>query len=157
MSGLVLAGGGELDPRTPAGRVLAGRNNVAVVTLAAAFRRPEAIREGIETWAATLGVRFGIVGAVHRAQALDPAVSAPIASADGVLVLDGSAAHLVSGLKATPLLEAIVSSRHRGATVVWSGAAASAACNPMVDDRGGALTVGLDVIAGVAAAAHWQS
>lgn len=156
MSRLVLCGGGELDAGTPAGRVLASCQRVAVVTLAAAFRRPEALRADIGAWAEALRVEHAVVAAVRRADSLDPATSAPVASADGVLVLDGSPAHLVGALKATPLLDAIVGSHCAGATVVWSGAAAAAVCDPMVDDRGGALTVGLGLYAGITAATGWD-
>ena len=156
MSRLVLAGGGELDAGTPAGQVLAGCGRVAVVTLAAAFRRPDALRADIGHWAGAVGVEVSVVGAVRRSDSLDPVTSTPIAGADGVLVLDGSPAHLVGALKATPLLHAIVGARDGGATVVWSGAAAAAVCDPMVDDRGGALTVGLGLYPGITVAAGWD-
>lgn len=153
---MVLAGGAELDPDTPAGRVLAGGGTVAVVTLAAAFARPDALAARIADWAAAVGVTALPVTAVRRADALSPAVAAPVADADAVLVLDGSPAHLVSSLKATPLLDAVTAAADRGATVVWSGAGAAAACDPMVDERGGALTVGLGLCAGIVAAAAWE-
>ncbi len=156
MSAVVLAGGGELDVTTPAGQVLASCERVAVVTLASAFSRPEALHAKIDTWAAELGVDCRVIGAVRRADALDPATAAPVSDCDGVLVLDGSPAHLVSGLKATPLLSAIVDATNRDATVVWSGAAAAAVCDPMVDDRGGALTVGLALYSDIIVAAGWE-
>lgn len=153
---VVLAGGGELDPDTPAGGVLAGCGTVAVVRLAAAFGRPDALADRIDAWAAAVGVTPVAVAAVRRADALDPAVAAPVAEADAVLILDGSPAHLVSALKATPLLDAVTAAADRGAAVVWSGAGAVAACDPMVDERGGALTVGLGVCAGIVVAAAWE-
>lgn len=171
MSRVVLAGGRELDVSTPAGRALAGCGSVAVVTMAAAFRRPDALRSRIDAWARDLSVQHAVSGvrrsgapalgcsvvsAVRRSDALDPEVSGPIAECDGVLVLDGSPAHFVSAVKATPLLEAIVAARQRGADVVWSGAAAAAVCASMVDDRGGALTVGLGLHEGIVVAAGWE-
>lgn len=156
MSRLVFAGGGELDATTPAGRVLAGSQRVAIVTLAAAFRNPQTVRAAIHRWADALGVECDIIAAVRRADSLNPSMCAPISSADGVLVLDGSPAHLVGALKETPLLEAIVGAHADGATLVWSGAAAAAACDPMVDDRGGALTVGLRLYSGIATATGWD-
>ena len=143
VSRVVLAGGRELDAGTPAGRALTGCSSVAVVTVAAAFRRPDALMSRIGVWAEALSVRPAVVSALRRSDALNPDVSGPIADCDGVLVLDGSPAHFVSAVKATPLLEAIVAARGRGADIVWSGAAAAAVCASMVDDRGGALTVGL--------------
>jgi cyanophycinase len=40
---------------------------------------------------------------------------------------------------------------------VWSGAAAAAACDPMVDDRGGALTVGLGVVDDIIVIPAWET
>lgn len=156
MSRLVLAGGGELDARTPAGRALSGCDSIAVVTVAAAYRRPDALLARIDTWAEALSVQHAVVGALRRSDSLNPQLSEPIADCDGVLVLDGSPAHFVSAVKATPLLEAIVAARERGAEVVWSGAAAAAVCATMVDDRGGALTVGLGLHDGIVVAAGWE-
>ena len=156
MSRVVLAGGRELDAGTAAGRALARCGSVAVVTLAAAFRRPDALMSRIGAWADELALDHAVVSALRRSDALDPEVSGPIADCDGVLVLDGSPAHFVSAVKATPLLESIVAAQQRGADVVWSGAAAAAVCASMVDDRGGALTVGLGLQDGIVVAAGWE-
>ena len=156
MSRVVLAGGRELDASTPAGRALSGCGTVAVVTVAAAYRRPDALLARIGGWAEALSVEHTVVSAVRRSDALNPEVSLPIADCDGVLVLDGSPAHFVSAVKATPLLEAIVAAQRGGADVVWSGAAAAAVCASMVDDRGGALTVGLGLHDGIVVAAAWE-
>ena len=156
MSRVVLAGGGELDVATPAGRALEGCDSVAVVTLAAAYRRPDGLLAEIGAWAQALSLEHAVVRAVRRSDSLDLQVSEPIAGCDGVLVLDGSPAHFVSAVKATPLLEAIVAAHERGADVVWSGATAAAVCASMVDDRGGALTVGLGLYDGIAVAAGWE-
>lgn len=156
MSGLILSGGGELDANTSAGSVLTGCENVAVVTLAAAFYRPDVVQRNVANWAAEIDVDYMLVSPVRRADCFKPANSTPIADADAVLVLDGSPAHLVGALKATPLLEAIMEAQNRGAMVMWSGAAACAVCDPMVDDRGGALSVGLGLYSGVAVATNWN-
>ena len=156
MSRIVLAGGGELDAGTAAGRALAGCGTVAVVTLAAAYLRPDALLARIGAWADALSLEHAVVGGVRRSDALDPELAAPIVHCDAVLVLDGSPAHFVSSVKATPLLEAITAAHGRGADVVWSGAAAAAVCTSMVDDRGGALTVGLGLYGGVVVATGWE-
>ena len=156
MSRVVLAGGRELDASTPAGLALEGCGSVAVVTLAAAYRRPDLLLAQIGAWADALSVEHTVVRAVRRSDSLNPEVSEPIADCDGVLVLDGSPAHFVGAVKSTPLLEAIVSAQVRGAEVVWSGAAAAAVCAAMVDDRGGALTVGLGLHEGIVVATGWE-
>lgn len=157
MTRVVLAGGQELDAGTAAGRALDGCSLVAVVTLAAAYRRPDALLSRIGAWAGELSLEHTVVKAVRRSDSLDPAVAEPIAGCDGVLVLDGSPAHFVGAAKATPLLDAIVEAHRRGADVVWSGATAAAACASMVDDRGGALTVGLGLYGGIVVAAGWEN
>ena len=157
MSRVVLAGGRELDASTPAGRALSGCGSVAVVTVAAAYRRPDALLARIGAWAESLSVGHEVVGALRRSDSLNPQLAEPIADCDAVLVLDGSPAHFVSAVKATPLLDAIVAARGRGADVVWSGAAAAAVCASMVDDRGGALTVGLGLHDGIVVAAGWEN
>ena len=157
MSRVVLAGGRELDAGTAAGRALSGCGSVAVVTVASAFRRPDALLSRIGAWADALALDHAVVSAVRRSDALNPEVCGPIAACDGVLVLDGSPAHFVSAVKATPLLEAITVAQQRGADVVWSGAAAAAVCASMVDDRGGALTVGLGLHGGIVVAGGWES
>lgn len=156
MSRVLLAGGEELDPTTPAGRALASHETVAVVTLAAAFTRPERLQARIAAWASAIEVRAVPVCPVRRADALDPAFASPIADAGAVCVLDGSRAHFVGAIKATPLLDAIVTASGRGADVLWSGATAAAVCDPMVDDRGGALTVGLGIYPGILVATAWE-
>ena len=154
--GHLLAGGAALDPATPAGGLLDGVDGpIAVVPLAAAYGRPEALTARIEAWADARGVDVVTVPTVRRADALDAAVAAPVRAAAGAVVLDGAAAHLVSGLKATPLLEALVELAAR-APVVWSGAAAAAVCDPMVDERGGALTVGLGVVDSAIVVPGWD-
>lgn len=157
MTRVVLAGGRELDAGTAAGRALDGCGLVAVVTLAAAYQRPDAIGSRIDAWAGELSVEHTVVKAVRRSDSLDPAVVEPIADCDGVLVLDGSPAHFVGAAKATPLLDAVVEAHRRGAAVVWSGATAAAACASMVDDRGGALTVGLGLYGGIVVATGWEN
>ena len=157
MTRVVLAGGRELDAGTAAGQALAGCDSVAVVTMAAAFRRPDALASQIGAWADTLSVEHVLVRGVRRSDALDPAVAKPIAACDGVLVLDGSPAHFVAAVKGTPLLDAIVAAHRSGADIVWSGATAAAVCASMVDDRGGALTVGLGLHGGIVVAAAWES
>ena len=154
--GHALTGGGALDPATPAASLLDGVDGpVAVVPLAAAFARSTAVAERIETWASARGIEVVTVPTVRRADALDPAVTGVVAAAAGAIVVDGAGAHLVSGLKATPLLEALVELATR-APVVWSGTSASAACDPMVDERGGALTVGLGVVDDVIVVPAWE-
>lgn len=154
--GHVLAGGDALDPDTPAGALLDDVAEVVVVPLAAAFARPEATSARVHAWAAARGVDAAIVPTVRRADSLEPAVAEQVASAAGVVVIDGAEAHLVSCLKRTPLLDALVAVAET-APVLWSGASAAAACDPMVDERGGAPALGLGVVDDVIVVNAWES
>jgi cyanophycinase len=53
-------------------------------------------------------------------------------------------------LKGTPLWDAIVQVLASGGLVAATGGSAAAMCDPMVDPRGGAFTLGLGLIDGVA-------
>jgi cyanophycinase len=58
--------------------------------------------------------------------------------------------HLRSVLKASPLYDAILQMHGDGGVLAGSGAGADVLCDPMVDTRGGAFTVGLGLVPGLA-------
>jgi cyanophycinase len=65
--------------------------------------------------------------------------------------------HLRSVLKDTPTWDAIVAAWHGGATVAGSSAGAMVLCDPMVDPRGGALTLGLGLVEQLAVMPSWST
>ena len=67
-----------------------------------------------------------------------------------VYFADGSPLHLRSVLKGSALFDALLAAYRSGAVLAASGAGATVLCDPMVDPRGGAYTVGLGVVEGVA-------
>ena len=63
--------------------------------------------------------------------------------------------HLRSVLKGSKVWTALVEAWRDGAVVVGSSAAAMALTDPMVDARGGGLTIGLGLLSGVAVVPHF--
>jgi cyanophycinase len=144
---LALVGGREFtdgcsfDPELlgEAGRVL-------VVPSALAYENPAAAVERARAWFATMGKEVDVLAVFRRAEALDDAAASLAASAKAVYVTGGSPMHLRSVLKDTPVLDALVETWRDGAVIAAAGEAASVLCSHMVDSRGGAFTVGLDLI-----------
>ena len=58
--------------------------------------------------------------------------------------------HARSVLMDSPVWEALTTAWRNGGVLAGSSAGAMVMCNPMVDPRGGAFTVGLDLLVGVA-------
>jgi cyanophycinase len=63
--------------------------------------------------------------------------------------------HVRSVLKHSAVWDALVAAWHDGAVVVGSSGAAMALTDPMVDARGGGLTIGLGLVSGVAVVPHF--
>ena len=72
-----------------------------------------------------------------------------VRAARAVYLVGDQPLHLRSVLKDTPLWHAIVDVLAAGGLVVGVGACASALCDPMVDPRGGAFTLGLGMVTGL--------
>jgi cyanophycinase len=151
---LALIGGGawtpplrELDERLLA---LAAVKEVLVVPTAAAFEHPERIVERAGEWFKALGANVKGLEVLNRRDADDAASLAAMREARFVYIADGSPLHLRSVLKGSALFDALVHAYEDGAVVAASGAGATVLCDPMVDPRGGAYTVGLGIVAGLA-------
>jgi cyanophycinase len=87
---------------------------------------------------------------LHRAEAEDHKIAATVRKARFVYLSDGSPLHLRSVLKDSALFEAMLAGYHAGGVLAASGAGATLVCDPMVDPRGGAYTVGLGIVSGLA-------
>ena len=72
-----------------------------------------------------------------------------------IYLAGSSPMHLRSVLKKSAVWDALVAAWHDGAVVVGSSGAAMALTDPMVDARGGGLTIGLGLIDGVAVVPHF--
>jgi cyanophycinase len=154
MSGpLALVGGDEFnDGCTFDAGLLAdsGTDEVVLLPTAAAYERPGRLIERAEAWFGALGARVRTLPVYARPDAHRDEHVAAAADARFVYLAGGSPMHLLSVLKDSPLLTALESAWHDGAVLAGSGAGADVLCDPMVDPRGGAYTVGLGVVGGLA-------
>ena len=127
-----------------------GGGEVLVVPTAAAFEHPERVEERAADYFAGLGAPARTLPVLHRAEAEDADVAARVRAARFVYLADGSPLHLRSVLKGSVLFDALVAVYEGGGVLAASGAGATLLCDPMVDPRGGAYTVGLGVVKNLA-------
>ncbi len=121
-------------------------SEVLLIPAALAYENPSAAIDRAVEWFSPLGVAVRTLDVYRRADAMDPAVADLARSARAVYVTGGSPMHLRSVLKDTALLAALIEAWRNGATIAAAGEAGSVLCSHMVDSRGGAFTVGLDLI-----------
>jgi cyanophycinase len=148
---IALVGGGpfvandELDRR-----LLAGVDRVVVLPTADAFEDPGELIAAAMSWAERLDVEVEALMVFHHQEAAEPGVADVVRGARAVYLVGDSSMHLRSVLKDTALLEAIRGVSDGGGLVVGVGPSAAALCDPMLDQRGGAFTLGLGVVSGLA-------
>jgi cyanophycinase len=151
---IALVGGGEwtepcraLDSRL---LHLADTDEVLIVPTAAAFEHPERAVEHATEWFRGLGANAVGLAVLNRRDAETDEYVAAMRVARFVYLADGSPLHLRSVMKGSALFDALCYAHGRGAVIAASGAGATVVCDPMVDPRGGAYTVGLGIVKGVA-------
>jgi len=149
---IIFQGGGpfEAHDEIDAG-VLArsGATTVAVLPTADAMENPGLLVEAARSWAQRVGgPEIDDVMVLQRAEATDAAAARLRAAGAGWVVGD-SPMHLRSVLKDTPIVEALRHHADEG-VLVAVGACAAAMCDPMTDPRGGAFTLGLGLVVGLA-------
>jgi cyanophycinase len=157
---LALVGGAEWRDGCDFDRDLlsaGGASEVLVVPTAAAYEHPARLTDAAERWFSDLGATVRSLPVLTRADALDDANAAPAAAARCIYLAGGSPMHLRSVLKDSPVWEAIVHAWQGGASLAGSSAGAMVLCDPMVDPRGGALTLGLGLIEQMAVIPHHDS
>ena len=131
-----------------------GGSEVLVLPTAAAYEHPDRAVETARAWFERLGATVRPLRVLARADAVDEAAAATVRHARFVYLSGGSPLHLRSVLKETPVWDALVAAWEDGAVVAGSSAGAMALCDPMVDPRGGALTVGLGLVENLAVVPH---
>lgn len=150
MSGVVaLVGGGEWLPGCDFDRGLleaSGGTDVMILPTGAAYEHPERLVSAATEWFASLGATARGLDVLRRPDASDPAKVDAVRAARFIYLAGGSPMHLRSVLKDTAMWEALVAAWNDGAVVAGSTAGAMVLCDPMVDPRGGALTLGLGLV-----------
>lgn len=149
--GAPFAGNDDLDRRLLAA---AAADTVVVLPTADAFESPERLVEAAQAWGGRLGVTVEPLMVLRRTDASVPDVVATVAAARAVYLVGDSSLHLRSVVKDTPLWDALCQVVASGGVVVGIGQCAAALCDPMIDQRGGAFTLGLGMVSGVAVVAE---
>jgi len=155
---LALIGGGEWrDGCSFDAELLAasGSDEVLVLPTAAAYEHPERLVAEAGEWFAQLGGRVEGLMVLTRADAEDRGAAAVVRAARFVYLSGSSPMHLRSVLKNSDVWEALMAAWRSGAIVVGSSGAAMALTDPMVDARGGGLTIGLGLVNGLAVVPHF--
>lgn len=151
---LALVGGGEWrEGTTDLDATLleaSGGKEVLVLPTASAYEHPDRVGELATAHFAKLGAKVRTLAVLHRTEAEEDDVSEAVRDARFVYVADGSPMHLRSVLKGSALFAALLAAYRSGAVLAASGAGATVLCDPMVDPRGGAYTVGLGIVEGLA-------
>jgi cyanophycinase len=151
---LALLGGGEWQaacrPVDEALLAAAGTDTVVVLAAAAAFEHPDRAINRARAWFHDLGAKVVALDVLNRRDAERDDVAHTAKNARFVYIADGSPLHLRSVLKDSALYDAMVAAHAAGAVIAASGAGATLLCDPMVDPRGGAYTVGLGLARGLA-------
>ncbi len=149
---LALIGG---DPFLPDGDAeievasAVGASEVLVLPTGAAYEHPDRfVAAAVERYGAA-GIAARGLDVLRRPDATSEANAAEVRAATAIYLAGPSSMHLVSVLKHTPVWDAVVEAWQGGAALLASGAGAMAICDPMVDPRGGAFTVGLGLLGGV--------
>lgn len=150
---LALVGGGEwTDGCTFDEGLLAasGSEQVVLLPTGSAYENPHLLAEQATAWFAQIGANVIEAPVLTRADGLVPETADLIRAARFIYLAGTSAMHLRSVLKDSPLYEAMLDAYRGGAVLAGANAGADVLCDPMVDSRGGAFTVGLGVVSGLA-------
>ena len=154
---LALVGGNEWRPGCDFDAELlaaSGGAEVLVLPTAAAYENPERAVATATAWFAGLGASVRGLMVLRHVEANQPANAEVARAARFIYVSGGSPLHLRSVLKDSAVWTALDEAWHDGAVIAASSAGAMALCDPMVDPRGGAFTLGLGLITQLAVIPH---
>lgn len=154
MSGTIaLQGGGPFTANDDLDRRLlaaAGATRVVVLPTADAFEHPERLVAAAMSWGERLDVEVEALMVMRRVEAMEQGAANVVREASAVYFVGDQPLHLRSVMKDTPLWDALRDVLTNGGLVAASGGSAAAMCDPMVDPRGGAFTLGLGLVPNLA-------
>ena len=163
MSGtLALVGGGEFSEGCSFDAELVEASGVAevlVLPTGAAYEHPQRVVEQAVSWFDRLGVSARGLDVLSRPDALSAENAETVRESRFTYLVGGSPMHLRSVLKDSPVWDALVAAWRGGGVLAGSSAGAMVLCDPMVDPRGGAFTLGLGLVPGLSvipAHDHWS-
>jgi cyanophycinase len=133
------------------------RSEVVILPTAAAYEHPERAVEVAKGWFARLGASARGLMVLSRRDAEDDSFARQVRAAHFLYLGGGSPLHLRSVLKDSPVWAALVDAWRSGAVVAGSSAGAMVLGDPMVDPRGGALTLGLGLVGQLAVLPHYDT
>jgi cyanophycinase len=160
---IALQGGGPFVANDDLDRLLlaeAKAERVVVLPTADAFEHPERLVAAALTWAERLDVEVEALMVMRRGEAMEQGAANVVRGARAVYLVGDQQLHLRSVLKDTPTWHAVHDVLADGGLVVGVGGSASGLCDPMIDPRGGAFTLGLGLVTGLALvneAEHWSA
>lgn len=150
---LALVGGGEWTEACTFDRALleaSGGTEVVVVPTGSAYENPDKLIAVATDWFEQLGATVREAKVFTRPDGLMAEHIDLVRSARFIYLAGTSAMHLRSVLKDSPLFDAMLAAWKGGAVLAGTNAGADVLCDPMVDSRGGAFTVGLGVVSNLA-------
>jgi cyanophycinase len=152
---IALQGGGPFSANDDLDRRLlaaAGAERVIVLPTADAFEQPMDLVAAAMLWAERVDVEVEALMVFTRSEAEDPGPAGVVRGARAVHLVGDSPIHLRSVLKDTTLYAAILDVLAAGGLITGVAGSAVALCDPMTDPRGGAFTIGLGMVTGLALA-----
>ncbi len=155
---LALVGGGEWQEGCSFDRELlerSGSTDVLVLPTAAAYEHPERLVLRAGEWFTPMGASVEGLMVLARRDADDDGAAEALRRARFIYLAGSSPMHVRSVLKDSKVWQALVEAWESGAVVAGSSGAAMVLTDPMVDARGGGLTIGLGLLSGVAVVPHF--
>lgn len=131
-----------------------GGDEVLILPTAAAYEHPQRAVDTAVAWFETIGGKARGLNVLARPDADDEVNVTAVKEARFLYLGGGSPLHLRSVLKDSALWAAIVEAWNGGAVLAGSSAGAMVMCDPMIDPRGGAFTLGLGLVNGLTIIPH---